>query len=91
MSERKPRSAKYANWTSGQFQKAIWRELTTRRWMLATLARECGISQATLSNLMQGRSEPSADTLRRLHTYLGMSYDEMLGEHSDGADQPVAE
>lgn len=47
---------------------------------------EAGLPHTTLSRLERGTHRPSADTARKLATWLGWTVEEVL----DAADQPVA-
>lgn len=50
------------------------------------IADAVGVPAATLSRLERGTHRPSADTARKLATWLGWTVEQVL----DAADQPVA-
>ncbi|MCK6504830.1 helix-turn-helix domain-containing protein [Myxococcota bacterium] len=53
---------------------------------LREVAEELAVSNATLSHLERGTHRPSADTARKLATWLGWTVEEVLV----AADEPVA-
>lgn len=59
--------------------------LEERNISQAELAQATGISPGNISDWKAGRSKPSADRLRILSDYLGVSVDYLLG--SDGAER----
>ena len=51
-------------------QQALWSRMDAHRISHSETARQAGISTAHLSNIMSGKSTPSAGVLRRLHKVL---------------------
>lgn len=58
-----------------------------RGWSLRSLASDAGISPSMLSQLENGRTQPSVSTLYRLVSLLDVSVDELLGRGPTGPPQ----
>jgi transcriptional regulator with XRE-family HTH domain len=65
--------------TSGnQFGTRIKELRDAKRWSQEQLARETDVSQVTIWNLENGRTQPRLDTLRKLAGALGVDVGELL-------------
>jgi transcriptional regulator with XRE-family HTH domain len=58
-----------------------------RGMSMRALAGAVGVSQSALSQIETGRSQPSVQTLYRLVRELGVSFDELMGLDTGGADE----
>lgn len=63
---------------------------TARTWSLDDLARDSGISRATLSRIERGETSPTATQLGRLCTAFGITMSGLLGGLDDAAADFVA-
>ena len=60
--------------------QAIEHELDIRQWSRYRLAKESGITQATINNICNGTHEPKASLLKTIADTLGVSADKLLSE-----------
>lgn len=60
--------------------KAITLELSRLGWSRYRLAKETGITQATVNNICNGTHEPKASLLKTIADTLGVSADKLLSE-----------
>ena len=63
---------------------------TARNWSLDDLARDSGISRATLSRIERGETSPTATQLGRLCTAFGITMSGLLGGLDEPSDEFVA-
>ena len=63
---------------------------TARNWSLDDLARDSGISRATLSRIERGETSPTATQLGRLCTAFGITMSGLLGGLDAASDEFVA-
>ena len=74
----------------GETEDALASRLITAMGMRGydqkTAARACGVTEAAMSRIVNGKRKPRADTVRRLCRGLGVSADWLLGiEGREGA------
>lgn len=80
--------------TKQQFGKRLYNLMLGKGWTQSELARQSGLPRDSISVYVRGRSLPTPASLSALATALGVTSDELLPNHIEGAideDMPAME